>query len=195
MFLDKIKNRMERQNETEIIINKVNSNILTKKINSLNIYRTPEYFFSTYIERVRAFLTQKKMRDVKKERLLEFEEITQNKLKLVKEQINSMRQSQRLFDNNFKIKCQEYILSLYKDIEKQKKKDIILTNKIYELKRDVLVLEKKVNKLFEDKKTYIKWILFQIQVKNKLLNNPKEYQEYLENQNKNNFPQGLKKYM
>ena len=195
MFLDKIKNRMERQNETEIIINKVNSNILTKKINSLNIYRTPEYFFSTYIERVRAFLTQKKMRDVKKERLLEFEEITQNKLKLVKEQINSMRKSQRLFDNNFKIKCQEYILSLYKDIEKQKKKDIILTNKIYELKRDVLVLEKKVNKLFEDKKTYIKWILFQIQVKNKLLNNPKEYQEYLENQNKNNFPQGLKKYM
>ena len=195
MFLDKIKNRMERQNETEIIINKVNSNILTKKINSLNIYRTPEYFFSTYIERVRAFLTQKKMRDVKKERLLEFEEITQNKLKLVKEQINSMRKSQRLFDNNFKIKCQEYILSLYKDIEKQKKKDIILTNKIYELKRDVLVLEKKVYKLFEDKKTYIKWILFQIQVKNKLLNNPKEYQEYLENQNKNNFPQGLKKYM
>ena len=195
MFLDKIKNRMERQNETEIIINKVNSNILTKKINSLNIYRTPEYFFSTYIERVRAFLTQKKMRDVKKERLLEFEEITQNKLKLVKEQINSMRKSQRLFDNNFKIKCKEYILSLYKDIEKQKKKDIILTNKIYELKRDVLVLEKKVNKLFEDKKTYIKWILFQIQVKNKLLNNPKEYQEYLENQNKNNFPQGLKKYM
>ena len=195
MLLDKIKNRMERQNETEIIINKVNSNILTKKINSLNIYRTPEYFFSTYIERVRAFLTQKKMRDVKKERLLEFEEITQNKLKLVKEQINSMRKSQRLFDNNFKIKCQEYILSLYKDIEKQKKKDIILTNKIYELKRDVLVLEKKVNKLFEDKKTYIKWILFQIQVKNKLLNNPKEYQEYLENQNKNNFPQGLKKYM
>ena len=195
MFLDKIKNRMERQNETEIIINKVNSNILTKKINSLNIYRTPEYFFSTYIERVRAFLTQKKMRDVKKERLLEFEEITQNKLKLVKEQINSMRKSQRLFDNNFKIKCQEYILSLYKDIEKQKKKDIILTNKIYELKRDVLVLEKKVNKFSEDKKTYIKWILFQIQVKNKLLNNPNEYQEYLENQNKNNFPQGLKKYM
>ena len=45
------------------------------------------------------------MRDVKKERLLEFEEITQNKLKLVKEQINSMRKSQRLLDNNFKIKC------------------------------------------------------------------------------------------
>ena len=195
MFLDKIKNRMERQNETEIIINKVNSNILTKKINSLNIYRTPEYFFSTYIERVRAFLTQKKMRDVKKERLLEFEEITQNKLKLVKEQINSMRKSQRLFDNNFKIKCQEYILSLYKDKESQKKKDIILTDKIYELRKDVLVLEKKVKKLLIEKNAYIKWMLLQIQVKNKLLNIPKEYQEYLKMQNTINLPQNLKKYM
>ena len=71
MFLDKIKNRMERQNETEIIINKVNSNILTKKINSLNIYRTPEYFFSTYIERVRAFLTQKKCLKLKRVNIIQ----------------------------------------------------------------------------------------------------------------------------
>ena len=41
----------------------------------------------------------------------------------------------------------------------------------------------------------MKWMLLQIQVKNKLLNIPKEYQEYLKMQNTINLPQNLKKYM
>ena len=154
-----------------------------------------ENFYLTYIDRFHSFLTEKKMHEIKKERLLEIEELTQNKLKLVKEQINSMHKSQRLLDNSFKIKYQEYLLSLYKDKESQKKKDIILTDKIYELRKDVLILEKKVKKLLIEKNAYIKWMLLQIQVKNKLLNIPKEYQEYLKMQNTINLPQNLKKYM
>ena len=195
MFLDRIKKTMEKQNQTETRIDKVNSLILTKKINNLNIYRMTENFYLTYIDRFHSFLTEKKMHEIKKERLLEIEELTQNKLKLVKEQINSIHKSQRLLDNSFKIKYQEYLLSLYKDKESQKKKDIILTDKIYELRKDVLVLEKKVKKLLIEKNAYIKWMLLQIQVKNKLLNIPKEYQEYLKMQNTINLPQNLKKYM
>ena len=195
MFLDRIKKTMEKQNQTETRIDKVNSLILTKKINNLNIYRMTENFYLTYIDRFHSFLTEKKMHEIKKERLLEIEELTQNKLKLVKEKINSMHKSQRLLDNSFKIKYQEYLLSLYKDKESQKKKDIILTDKIYELRKDVLVLEKKVKKLLIEKNAYIKWMLLQIQVKNKLLNIPKEYQEYLKMQNTINLPQNLKKYM
>ena len=147
MFLDRIKKSMEKPNETETRIDKVNSHILTKKINNLNIYRMTENFYLTYIDRFHSFLTEKKMHEIKKERLLEIEELTQNKLKLVNEQINSIHKSQRLLDNSFKIKYQEYLLSLYKDKESQKKKDIILTDKIYELRKDVLVLEKKSQKI------------------------------------------------
>ena len=67
-----------------------------------------ENFYLTYIDRFHSFLTEKKMHEIKKERILEIEELTQNKLKLVKEQINLMHKSQRLLDNSFKIKYQEY---------------------------------------------------------------------------------------
>ena len=78
--------------------------------------------------------------------------------------------------------------SLYKEKERQDKKDIILCTKIYELRNHINILDKRLKKLLNIKNTYIKWILFQIQVKDKLLKLPDKYQEYLNINNNKKLP-------
>ena len=195
MFLNRLKNNIERKNETEKKMNSANNYLFDKKLNDLNLYKKPENYYITYIEKLNEFLKKKKVHDLKRERLLQYEELAKNKIEAVKEQINSMHSSQRLLENKFLIKYQEYLASLYKEKDKQDNKDIILCTIIYGLRRDIKELDKKVKKLLFEKNTYIKWLLLQIQVKNKLLKLPKEYQPYLKLDNTKNLPKELQIYI
>lgn len=195
MFLNRLKNNIERKNETEKKMNSANNYLFDKKLNDLNLYKKPENYYITYIEKLNEFLKKKKVHDLRRERLLQYEELAKNKIEVVKEQINSMHSSQRLLENKFLIKYQEYLASLYKEKDKQDNKDIILCTIIYGLRRDIKELDKKVKKLLFEKNTYIKWLLLQIQVKNKLLKLPKEYQPYLKLDNTKNLPKELQIYI
>ncbi len=195
MFLNRLKNNIERKNETEKKMNSANNYLFDKKLNDLNLYKKPENYYITYIEKLNEFLKKKKVHDLRRERLLQYEELAKNKIEAVKEQINSMHSSQRLLENKFLIKYQEYLASLYKEKDKQDNKDIILCTIIYGLRRDIKELDKKVKKLLFEKNTYIKWLLLQIQVKNKLLKLPKEYQPYLKLDNTKNLPKELQIYI
>ena len=195
MFLNRLKNNIERKNETEKKMNSANNYLFDKKLNDLNLYKKPENYYLTYIEKLNEFLKKKKVHDLRRERLLQYEELAKNKIEAVKEQINSMHSSQRLLENKFLIKYQEYLASLYKEKDKQDNKDIILCTIIYGLRRDIKELDKKVKKLLFEKNTYIKWLLLQIQVKNKLLKLPKEYQPYLKLDNTKNLPKELQIYI
>lgn len=195
MFLNRLKNNIERKNETEKKMNSANNYLFDKKLNDLNLYKKPENYYITYIEKLNEFLKKKKVHDLRRERLLQYEELEKNKIEAVKEQINSMHSSQRLLENKFLIKYQEYLASLYKEKDKQDNKDIILCTIIYGLRRDIKELDKKVKKLLFEKNTYIKWLLLQIQVKNKLLKLPKEYQPYLKLDNTKNLPKELQIYI
>ena len=195
MFLNRLKNNIERKNETEKKMNSANNYLFNKKLNDLNLYKKPENYYITYIEKLNEFLKKKKVHDLRRERLLQYEELAKNKIEAVKEQINSMHSSQRLLENKFLIKYQEYLASLYKEKDKQDNKDIILCTIIYGLRSDIKELDKKVKKLLFEKNTYIKWLLLQIQVKNKLLKLPKEYQPYLKLDNTKNLPKELQIYI
>ena len=195
MFLNRLKNNIERKNETEKKMKSANNYLFDKKLNDLNLYKKPENYYITYIEKLNEFLKKKKVHDLRRERLLQYEELAKNKIEAVKEQINSMHSSQRLLENKFLIKYQEYLASLYKEKDKQDNKDIILCTIIYGLRRDIKELDKKVKKLLFEKNTYIKWLLLQIQVKNKLLKLPKEYQPYLKLDNTKNLPKELQIYI
>ena len=195
MFLNRLKNNIERKNETEKKMNSANNYLFDKKLNDLNLYKKPENYYITYIQKLNEFLKKKKVHDLRRERLLQYEELAKNKIEAVKEQINSMHSSQRLLENKFLIKYQEYLASLYKEKDKQDNKDIILCTIIYGLRRDIKELDKKVKKLLFEKNTYIKWLLLQIQVKNKLLKLPKEYQPYLKLDNTKNLPKELQIYI
>ena len=140
-------------------------------------------------------MKKKKVYNLRKERYIEIEQANKNKVESVKEQIHSMIKSQNLLDNEFINKIQEYLTSLYKEKEKQNKKDIILCTKIYELRNEVRILDKQLQKLLNMKNTYIKWLLLQIQVRDKLLKLPEKYQELLNIDNNKKLPKELEKYI
>ena len=177
-FLKKLKNSLDikkRKNEG----NKTENNLLKKKIKDANIYRNTENSYKTYIDKIHDFLNIRKIYDSKKEGYLQFLEFKRNQIESVEDKIKTMQTSQRLLDNKFLIKYQEYLASLYKEKDRLENKDIILCTKLFELRNIVLLLEKKIKKLLVEKNIYRKWLLFQVQVKEKYLKMPKKYHEYL----------------
>lgn len=193
VLLNKLKISTEmkknmRMNETE-------NNLFEKKIQVLNAYRNTEYFYSTYIHKIHDFLNLKKIFDSKKEGSLQFLELRKNQIEYINEKIKSMRNSHKLLEQKFIHKYQEYLSSLYKEKDKMESKDIILCEKIYELRRDVRILEKKIKKLLIEKNIYRKWLIFQVQVKEKYLKTPKKYLEYLKIDNRKNLPKELITYV
>ena len=195
-YLNKLKNSIEKKNETEGKINKKerDNNLFKKKISNLNLYRKNDNYYLTYIDNLHDYLNKKKMYSLRKERFLRFEEINRNKIESVGEQIRSMQRSQQLLEKKFIIKYQEYVSSLYREKDKQDKKDIIICDKLYEVRKEVKTLEKKIQKLLFERNTYIKWLLFQVQVHDKLLKLPKKYNDFLRAENKKKLPDELIKY-
>ena len=193
-FLNRLKNNIENHNEEEERKNKVNNNLFKRKIKDTNIYRKTENSYLTYIDKIQEFLSKKKYHDLKKERLFHLEVLENNKISLIKDKIKIMHKSQGLLDNYFILKYQEYLTSLYKEKDKKDKKDIILCSKIYELRNDIKVLDKKIKKLMKEKNIYRKWLVLQVQVKNKLLNIPKEYQELIKLDNNKKLPYAVSSF-
>ena len=195
-YLNKLKNSLERRNETEGKNNKKerNNNLFKKKISNLNLYRKNDNYYLTYIDNLHDYLNKKKIYSLRKEKFLRIEEINRNKIESVGEQIRSMQRSHKLLEKRFIIKTQEYVSSLYREKDKQDKKDIIICDKLYEVRNEVKTLEKKIQKLLFERNTYIKWLLFQVQVQDKLLKLPKKYNDFLKTENTKKLPDELVKY-
>ena len=194
LLLNKIRKRLYKKKAIKKRIKSEDNNLYKKKEYDLNLYRKQDDCFLTHIDNFHDYIHKKKLYALKKENYIEVEQINRNKIELIKEKINSINRSQKLFDDEFTIKIQEYLTSLYKEKEKQNKKDIILCSKIYELRNQVKILDNKLKKLMIAKNTYIKWLLFQIQVKDKLLKLPDKYQEFLNINNNKKLPIELEKY-
>ena len=193
--LNKFKKRLDKNIENRKRIKSEDNDLYKKKEYNLNLYRKREDCYLTYIDNFNDYLRKKKLYEFKKERYLEIEKLNKNKIKLFKEQIQLINKSQKLLDYEFIIKIRAYLTSLYNEKENEEKKVIILRTKIYELRNQVKILEKKLKTLLIRKNTYIKWILFQIQVRDKLLKLPKEYQEFLNINNNKKLPIELVKYI
>ena len=195
LFLHKLKEKLDKKKEAKKRIKSEENDFFKKKVKRLNLYNKKDNYYLTYIENFHDYLKKKKVYNLRKERYIEIEQANKNKVESVKEQIHSMIKSQNLLDNEFINKIQEYLISLYKEKEKQNKKDIILCTKIYELRNEVRILDKQLQKLLNMKNTYIKWLLLQIQVRDKLLKLPEKYQELLNIDNNKKLPKELEKYI
>ena len=187
LLLNTIKKRINKKDKAKKRI-KSEDNLYKKKEYDLNLYKKQEDCYLTYIDNFHDYLHKKNLYSLRKERYIEIEQINKNKIDLIKDKIKELNKSQKLLDDEFTIKIQEYLTSLYKEKERQDKKDIILCTKIYELRNHINILDKRLKKLLNIKNTYIKWILFQIQVKDKLLKLPDKYQEYLNINNNKKLP-------
>jgi hypothetical protein len=192
LFFNKIKTKIEQDEDKKI--NRSASFITNKKLYELNGFRTIENSRKIYIEKLHEFLNKKITNDCKKERLLRLEEMKRNKLEFINNKIISFQESQKLFNERYIVKCQEFLLNLYREKDKQDNIDNIISLKIIQLKKQNEILEKKINKKLIEKNLYIKWLLLQLQIKKKLLKLPKQYENLLLIKSNIELPDKLKIY-
>ena len=192
LFFNKIKTKIEQDEDKKI--NRSASFITNKKLYELNGFRTIENSRKIYIEKLHEFLNKKITNDCKKERLLRLEEMKSNKLEFINNKIISFQESQKLFNERYIVKCQEFLLNLYREKDKQNNIDNIISLKIIQLKKQNEILEKKINKKLIEKNLYIKWLLLQLQIKKKLLKLPKQYENLLLIKSNIELPDKLKIY-
>lgn len=192
LFFNKIKTKIEQDEDKKI--NRSASFITNKKLYELNGFRTIENSRKIYIEKLHEFLNKKITNDCKKERLLRLEEMKRNKLEFINNKIISFQESQKLFNERYIVKCQEFLLNLYREKDKQDNIDNIISLKIIQLKKQNEILEKKINKKLIEKNLYIKWLLLQLQIKKKLIKLPKQYENLLLIKSNIELPDKLKIY-
>ena len=218
LFKNKIKNNTNISNKekdlskknaknNKVLIHKINKNffkennestnksanfVKNKKLYELNRYRTVENSKNTYIEKLHEYLNSKMICNFKKERFLRLEEFKHNENERMINKIYSLNKSQNLMNDEYTTKCREYLVKLYKIAENLENKDNIFYTKVIKLDKDIKSIEKKISEKINEKKIYIKWMIFQIQIRDKLLKIPKQYEKLLSSNIK--LPHELEKY-
>ena len=163
-----------------------------KRLYELDRYRTVDNSKISYMEKFHEYLNNKILCNFKKERILRLEEMKHNENERMINKIYLLNKSQNLMDNEYMTKCKEYLLKLYKIAENLENNDNIFYTKVIKLDKDIKSIEKKIGEKINEKKIYLKWMIFQIQLRDKLLKIPKQYEKLLESNTK--LPQKLEKY-
>ena len=178
ILIYKIKNNLDKENNENV--NKSVNLIKNRNLYELNRFRTVESSKLSYMEKLRDFINSKMSFNFKKERILRLEEFKYNEFEAIKNKIYSLNKSQDLMDNDYMIKCREYIVKLYKIVENLENNDNIFYTKVIKLEKEIKLIERKISEKINEKKMYIKWMIFLLQIKEKLLKPPKKYEKLLE---------------
>ena len=129
--------------------------------------------------------------EMKKERLNRIIEEKKDKISLVEDQMKSLINVKDHFTYNLYIKNNECIKLLERNYKKEVLKNNKLIKKIEDIQNDIKNIELTINKVKNEKENIQRWILFQIQVKEKLITIPNYYniifedKNYLTNKKKN----------
>jgi AraC-like DNA-binding protein len=158
---------------------KKNKRKIDKKINQLNIRKSG---LNDYIKKTKEVLLMNYTYNIKKERFIRLNENYENQKKTLDEIIKSLNISQKLFHEQFYNKFGDYIKQLSIKRENEKLINSNLLEKELKLKGEISQINSKIQKMTIDKNNIIRWIYFQISVKEKILNIPIHYQYIIEDQ-------------
>ena len=164
-FEDEEINLRKKQNKTDLDI----------KNKTLNLRKG---FIRNYINETRESKLLNYTINSKRERLRRLNE--NYDMIYLKEITDSLNNSSRLFNEQFVIKFGEYVKKLFIRKENEKEKKDELLKEILNLRTEISVIESKIQKQQMDKNNLLKWIYFQISVKEKKLNLPNYYKILLE---------------
>ena len=152
---------------------------IDKKINQLNIKKSG---LNDKIEKTREAILMQYTYNIKKERAIRLNENYENQMNTLDEIIKSLTVSQKLFHEQFYNKFGEYIKQLSIKRENEKLINSNLLEKELKLKGEISQINSKIQKITIDKNNIIRWIYFQILVKEKILNIPIHYKFIIEDQ-------------
>ena len=136
--------------------------------------------FKEYILKTRDLQLLKFSINSKNERLKRSKEGYQNKMKSLDENIKSLNVTKKLFNEQFYNKFGDYVKRIFIEREKEKEINNGLLKEILKLKGEIYQIETKIQKQEMDKNNIIRWLYFQISVKEKMINLPNYYKTLIE---------------
>ena len=137
------------------------------------------------IDKTRDIILYKYSIDRKKERTIRLQEINENNIGKFQNTITIMKNTNKLFHDKFFQKFSDYVKELETQREIEKAKNTNLIQQIIKQKNELTQIETQIRKQEYDKNNIIRWIFFQILVKEKKLNLPNHYKSLIEETEEN----------
>ena len=171
--------------------------------NSMNIKRKNNYFTHLidlktknicvkkdnsreFIDKIKEFKILDYENKISKEKNKKIIENYKNNIDYYNDYTKNVRKTTNILNKKFLSKLNDYMRFIYYKIEEEKKKEINLISAILLLKRDIKQLNIIIKRKDLEKNEILKWIYFQIQVKEKKLSLPSYYKEIIENKSLKN---------
>lgn len=153
--------------------------ILNTKISKYNHYKNPG--ISDFIEKTQDLKLNSYTSNIQKERIIRLEEGYYNQIEFYQDTINSLQFAKKLLDVNFVNKIADYTRFLMSKREREIVKNSNLLQEIINYRKDIDRVNNKIKKIELEKNNIIKWIYFQLQIKEKKLVLPSHYITIIEN--------------
>ena len=166
-FEDKVNSQKPKDEKTQIDI----------KNNTMHIIKER---YKEYINKTRELQLLRYSMNIKKENVIRLKETYQNKIKSLDESIQSLNISKKLFNEQFYNKFDFYVKNLFIRKENEKEINNELLKEIIKLKSEIYQIETKIKKQEMDKNNIIRWLYFQISVKEKFIELPSHYKILIE---------------
>ena len=155
--------------------------IMDCKMTKYNYYKKPG--FKEFIKKTQKLKLNSYTSKIKKERAVRLEEGYYNQIEFYQDTINSLLTSKKLLEVNFVNKIADYTRFVMSKREREKVKSSKLLQEIMNYRRDIDHIYTKIKKIENEKINIIRWMYFQIQMKEKTLVLPNYYLTLLENLN------------
>ena len=152
--------------------------IFDYKMTKLNIKRET---VNNYIPKTVKYKKIQYSSKINQERGRILKENYQNQIELSDDIFISLEKTKKLLNFNFVDKISNYIKFIYSKIESEKNKNVSLINEIITYKNEIKILNNKITKKINERNFILKWIYFQIRIKEKKLTLPSYYRLIIEN--------------
>ena len=156
--------------------------LILKKINQFPKNKESIY---DYIYKTRDLVLMKYTLGVKNERTIRLKEHYLNNINKIDEIENSIIKTKKLFNEGFYTKFNDYVKELEIQREIGKTENVNLLNQILKYKNELSQLESKIKKVEYEKNNIVRWIFFQIEIKEKRIKLPQYYKTIIEENDEN----------
>ena len=134
-----------------------------------------------YLNKIREYNLMKFSVNMKKERVNKIIDSKQSQINKLNETIKTLKNVKEQFNNEFNIKYNQYLQNIERQIEEEKNINHKLLLKIHDIKKEMLLIESKIQKTQFEKEKVSKWFFLQIQVKEKFKDFPSYEKDIFDN--------------
>ena len=179
-ILLKFNKDISNYNCSESVKTEYNDRIINNKRRRINLCREKKHEF---MEKKRKQKVDKLSLNSKKELCVRIQEIYKNKMEYLEDRIESFETWKKLNHDFFENKIGDYLkfLMYKKAFEKNKVENLL--EEIVQIKKELNIIFSKISKIELEKNKILRWVYFQIQLKEKKVVLPKYYKLILENIN------------